>query len=345
MRIGWAWVLATTSRLLELLELLQSRPVVTGAEIARLLAVDRRTVRRYIAALQELGIPVEGQRGAGGGYKLRPGYRLPPLMLTGDEAVMAVIGLMAARHLGVDSADGSVAGALAKLRRVLPGELSARTEALQDTLGFTASVVPGTPVAGGSVLLLAGAIRNGRRVRAGYESSSGELSGRELSPHGVVIHSGRWYLTAYDHSRGARRTFRVDRMRHLTVTELAAREAPADFDPVAEVSRSLARIPWRWQVEVLVQAPVAQVAQRLPSTLAELTAAGDDTVLRMRVDSLDWMATLLAGLECGFTIRQPPELRRSVQALAARLAASANSASNSLQRNLLTVPVCLRMPK
>ena len=75
-----------TSRLLELLELLQTQPLVTGREIADRLDVDRRTVRRDVATLQQLGIPVEGERGVGGGYRLRPGYRLPPLMLSDDEA-------------------------------------------------------------------------------------------------------------------------------------------------------------------------------------------------------------------------------------------------------------------
>ena len=75
------YMASPTSRLLELLELLQTRPLTTGREIADRLGVDGRTVRRYIDVLQELGIPVEGQRGVGGGYRIRPGYRLPPLML------------------------------------------------------------------------------------------------------------------------------------------------------------------------------------------------------------------------------------------------------------------------
>src|SRR5882672_5583532 len=108
-------MLAPTSRLLELLELLQTRPLLTGTEIADRLAVDRRTVRRYIAALQELGIPVEGQRGVGGGYRVRPGYRLPPLMLNDDEAVAVVLGLIGTA--------GSVDGALTKILRVLPAPL------------------------------------------------------------------------------------------------------------------------------------------------------------------------------------------------------------------------------
>src|SRR5438874_11233255 len=118
------------ARLLELLELLQTKPLTTGREIADRLAIDGRTVRRYIAALQELGIPVEGERGVGGGYRVRPGYRLPPLMLDDDEAVVVVLGLVAARRLGLDGTSESVDGALAKIHRVLPDTLRRRVEAL-----------------------------------------------------------------------------------------------------------------------------------------------------------------------------------------------------------------------
>ena len=120
-----------TARLLELLELLQARPLTTGREIAEQLEIDSRTVRRYIAALQALEIPVEGQRGVGGGYRVRPGYRLPPLMLSDDEAVVVVLGLIAARRQGLDSDSGSVDGALAKIHRVLPDPLRRRVEALE----------------------------------------------------------------------------------------------------------------------------------------------------------------------------------------------------------------------
>src|SRR6478735_6598307 len=142
-----------TARLLELLELLQARPLTTGSEIAEHLEIDRRTVRRYIAALQDMDIPVEGQRGVGGGYRVRPGYRLPPLMLSDDEAVAIVLGLIAARRQGLDSGDG----ALTKIHRVLPDLLRRRVEALETTLGFTASPRAGAPVAGDTVLLLADA--------------------------------------------------------------------------------------------------------------------------------------------------------------------------------------------
>src|SRR5256886_15907611 len=99
------------ARLLELLELLQTQPLTTGREIADRLEIDRRTVRRYIATLQELGIPVEGERGVGGGYRPQPGFPLPPLMLADDEAAAVVLRLVAARRLrlGTDGAGGRLA--------------------------------------------------------------------------------------------------------------------------------------------------------------------------------------------------------------------------------------------
>jgi predicted DNA-binding transcriptional regulator YafY len=316
-------VLAPTSRLLELLELLQTQPLTTGREIADRLEIDRRTVRRYVAALQELGIPVEGERGVGGGYRLRPGYRLPPLMLDDDEATVVVLGLVMARRLGLDSGAASVEGALAKIPRVLPDTLRRRVEALEATLGFTTPETEGAPVTGDAILRLAEAIRRRLRVRTRYRSYEGEVTQRELSPLGLVVHAGRWYLAAHDHGRRDLRTFRVDRMRRLTVTNVAAVAAPEDFEPVTHVSRSLARVPWPWEVEVVLELTADEACRRLPSTLAELVAVDGGTLLRMRVSSLDWMASVLAGLGCGFAIRRPEELRASVRALAERLAESA----------------------
>ena len=311
-----------TARLLELLELLQARPLTTGGEIADQLEIDRRTVRRYVAALQELGIPVEGQRGVGGGYRVRPGYRLPPLMLSDDEAVVVVLGLIAARRQGLDSDSGSVDGALTKIHRVLPDPLRRRVEALETALGFTASPRSGAPVTGDTVLLLADAVRRGRRVRTAYRSYAGERTRRELSPYGLVVHAGRWYLAAHDHLREDLRTFRVDRMRSPRLLDAPALAAPEGFDAVEHVSRSLARVPWGHEVEVLLDLPVDRAARRLPPTIAELVEADGGTLLRMRVDSLDWMAGTLASLGCSFEIRSPEELRTSVRTLADRLASS-----------------------
>jgi predicted DNA-binding transcriptional regulator YafY len=312
---------APASRLFQLLELLQARPLTTGREIADELAVDRRTVRRYVSTLQELGIPIEGERGVGGGYRIRPGFRLPPLMLEDDEAAAVAFGLLAAGKLGL-GAEG-VEGALAKIRRVLPETVRSRVDALESTLDFSTTGDADEPVAGGEALLLADAIRRRRRIDVRYRTFAGDESRRELSPHGLVVHSGRWYLAAHDHGREDLRTFRVDRIDDARLTEARAEAPPDGFDPVAHVRTSLARVPWPWEVEVLLDLPPEDARRRLPATLAELEPEGDGTLIRMRVSSLDWTAGVLAGLGCAFTIRRPDELRGSLATLADRLTAAA----------------------
>jgi predicted DNA-binding transcriptional regulator YafY len=312
-------VSSPTSRLLELLDVLQSRPLVTGREIADRLGIDRRTVRRDVAALQRLGIPVEGERGVGGGYRLRPGYRLPPLMLSEDEATAVVLGLTAAGRLGLGDRDGTD-GALLKIHRVLPDALRSRIEALEAALTFTAPAIDGEPPAGETALLLAEAIRRRRRVEIAYRSFAGEASKRELSPYGLVVHAGRWYLAAHDHGRAALRTFRVDRIRRAKIGDDEATHAPDGFDALEHVSRSLAQVPWPWEVEVLVELPVYEARRRIPGTLAELAEEEGGTLLRMRVTSLDWAASRLAGLGCALRVRKPEELRARVRALGQQLA-------------------------
>jgi len=194
---------------------------------------------------------------------------------------------------------------------------------LEATLDFTTRATRNAPVTGNTVLVLADAIRRRRRIRVTYRAFSGEETRRELSSHGLVVHSGRWYLAAHDHLRDDLRTFRVDRMLRVRVTNETADERPEGFDAVTYVRTSLARVPWGWEVEVVLELPVDEALRRVPATLAELEDEDGATVLRMRADSLDWAARILAGLGCGFTIRGPEELRASVRALGERLASSA----------------------
>jgi predicted DNA-binding transcriptional regulator YafY len=234
-------------------------------------------------------------------------------MLTAPEATAVALGLLAARRDGLD-ADG----ALAKIRRVLPERVRLRVEALEQTLSFTATGHEPMPPNGETLLLLADAALRGRRVHTVYVASDGARSERELSPYGVVSHRGRWYVASYDHGRREPRALRADRFR-LVELRGAGRPPPTDFDAVAFVSRTLARVPWTHEVEVQLHAPPEAVAERFPATLAELEPSGEDTLLRMRAESLDWVAGLLAGAGCSFEIRRPEELRTSVHALAERL--------------------------
>jgi predicted DNA-binding transcriptional regulator YafY len=307
--------MAKAERVLALLEALQDRPSASGPELAARLGVDVRTLRRDVASLRALGIPVDGERGRGGSYRLRPGYRMPPLMFTTKEAATVALGLMAARRLGLE-ADG----ALAKVRRALPDRVRLPVESLEHTLGFTGSVEAAPPDAE-TLLALADASRRGRRVRVRYTDSAGTVSQRELSPYGLVAHAGRWYVPARDHAREQLRALRADRVAAVRVGA-AGEPAPEGFDAVAFVSRTLARVPWAHEVEVLLYTDMAAAVRRFPATLAELSPERGGTLLRLRAESLDWAAGLLAGAGCPFEVRRPDELRASLAALAARLTAA-----------------------
>src|SRR5258708_20895060 len=110
-------------RVLTVLENLQAREHVSGAELAKRLEVNARTVQRYIARLQDLCIPVESTRGVGGAYRLKPGFRLPPMMFTDEEAFALTIGLRALRLLALAAFAPATEGAPAKPARGLPDSL------------------------------------------------------------------------------------------------------------------------------------------------------------------------------------------------------------------------------
>ncbi|MFC7549833.1 helix-turn-helix transcriptional regulator [Plantactinospora sp. GCM10030261] len=317
-------------RVLGLLELLQAHPRLGGAELARRLGVDERTVRRYATTLAELGIPVVAQRGRYGGYRLRPGYKLPPLMLTDDEAVAVTLGLVAAERFGLGTGAPATTTALAKIQRVLPASLADRLTGLRQSLGFLRD--PPREVAGThstTLLVLGSAVRDRRRVSIDYRSWRGEQSSRELDPYGLVFHAGRWYVTGHDHRRGDLRTFRLDRIADVR-TGAATFPAPVDFDPVAHVTRSLAEVPYAYEVEVLLETELARARRRLPADLVELTETPDGILLRGRAERLDGMATMLAGLGWPFTVVRPDELRVAVAEHAARLAAWSGRTSGTV---------------
>ncbi|GLW06514.1 transcriptional regulator [Microtetraspora sp. NBRC 13810] len=311
------------TRVLALLELLQARPGLTGPELAARLEVDERTVRRYAVRLAELGVPVEAERGRYGGYRLLPGYRLPPLMFGDDEAAAVVLGLMAGRRTGLAVGEAATESALAKLQRVLPVALRERVLALAETVEVTSGGTGGRAAPRAGMLLpLAEAARRRRRVRLGYRSFGGAAGERDLDPYGLVLHSGRWYVTGHDHRRGEVRTFRVDRVVSVEVGEEEF-AVPGEFDPVAQVLAGLSAVPYAHRVEVVLHTEAERARRRIPPSVGELTETEGGVLLRMRADRLDGMAQLLAGLGWPFTVLEPAELRAEVRALAARLLESA----------------------
>src|SRR5260370_11729740 len=120
----------STNRVMTVGELMQSRPSITGPELAERLEMDVRTVRRYITHLQDVGIPVEANIGRHGGYRLRPGFKLPPLIFTEEEATAIMLGLLASEWLSIGQSPTAIQGALAKVSRVLPLPARERLQAV-----------------------------------------------------------------------------------------------------------------------------------------------------------------------------------------------------------------------
>lgn len=325
-----------TARVLSLLELLQSGGTRTVAELAERLDVDERTVRRYVQHLLDLDVPVESVRGRYGGYRLRPGHRLPPLMLTDDEALAVVLGLLAGRRTGLLTSTGTASEtATAKIRRVLPERLSRKLDAVLESLVFTAP--PDEPTAADSadsavLLSVADAVRHRRPISFRYVAGDDRRSDRTLHPYGLVVHSGRWYVTGTDPEIGEDRTFRLDRMADAR-TLTGSFEPPAGLDPAQRVLTGLATAPYRHEVTLRIQATAEQIRTRLPAGVAAVeepppgTSAPADSEpwlrVRLRVERLDWVPAVLASLDRPFVVERPEELRDLVLALADRLTTSA----------------------
>jgi predicted DNA-binding transcriptional regulator YafY len=303
-----------TTRVLTVLELLQSHQRLSGPELAERLEVDARTVRRYITMLQDLGIPVETERGRYGYYRLRPGFKLPPLMFNDDEAFALTIGLIAARKLDLAVAAPAVEGALAKIERVLPVNLLEQVRAVQQTLvlNFNASSVAPTSKI---VIMLSVARLQTRQVSIRYQGWKSEVTERILDPYGIVCREGFWYVVGYCHLRTELRTFRLDRILHVEILDEIF-QPPLDFDCAAFAARALASMPVGYLIEVLLDTTLENVQHWIPSDLAILEQVQDGVTFRCYAGNLDWIAHLLLGLRCPLVIRQPAELCDAMRRLA-----------------------------
>ncbi|GHB18073.1 helix-turn-helix transcriptional regulator [Streptomyces chryseus] len=302
----------TPARLLHLLSLLQTPREWPGSELAERLRVSRRTVRRDIDRLRELGYPVQATMGADGGYRLVAGKAMPPLVLDDEEAVAIAVGLRAGAGHAVEGIEEASVRALAKLEQVLPSRLRRQVSTLQAatiplTSGDGATIDPHT------LTVMAGAATGQERLRFCYRSGDGSESKRLVEPHRLVSTGRRWYLVAYDLDRDAWRTFRVDRVSEPFAT--GARFAPRGLPSgnAAEfIRRSLNRFQERYRVVATFDAPAAFVAARLPSSLgAPEPVTDDDGRCRLDVtctDSMEWLGIRLALVDCEFTVSEPPEL-------------------------------------
>ena len=301
-------------RVLTVLEILQAREHVSGAELAERLEVDIRTVQRYIVRLQDLSIPVESVRGVGGFYRLRPGFRLPPLMFTDEEAFALSLGLRALRQLGLSAFAPATEGASAKLGRVLPEALRESIQTVEDVI----AVEPGPWVISTSadcLIRAASAIRMCRRVRFAYRSHSGADSQREVEPYGVIHTDGRWYLIGQCLSREALRTFRLDRVAELEVGAQTF-ERPANFDVRSYLQQQMPFVQSEYQIDVWIDMPKEEAARTFAPWRVVIEEDQGGTRVRCGRDQLQMFAAMLLSVGRRIVVHEPAELKETFRELA-----------------------------
>jgi predicted DNA-binding transcriptional regulator YafY len=313
-------------RVLTVLEILQAREHVSGAELAARLEVNPRTVQRYIARLQDLCIPVESTRGVGGAYRLKPGFRLPPMMFTDEEAFALTLGLRALRYLGLSAFAPATEGAAAKLGRVLPDSLRDSANSVEEVV----AVEPGPWVISTEaepLIRLCTAIRTRHAVAFHYESHDRKSSHRDVEPYGIVHMDGRWYMLGRCLLREALRTFRLDRVSEVEVSDQTF-ERPPGFDAKACLQRSMPFVEAGFSVEVWLDLPLDKMRSRFAWHRVMMEDEHGGTTLRCSRANLEPLAAMLLTLGCSIVVRQPPELRDTFDRLANRAAQAAAGARN-----------------
>ncbi len=309
----------TARRLLELLSLLQARRDWPGNELADRLEVSGRTIRRDVERLRQLGYPVDSLTGPAGGYQLRAGSAMPPLLLDDDEAIAIAVGLRTAAGASVTGIEETAVRALVKLEQVLPAHLRRRVGALSSAT-FT------LPVAGPTVdpqhlSVIAAACRDSECVRFAYRTRDGTDSHREVEPHSLVNHGRRWYLVAWDHRREDWRTFRIDRL--AKPGSIGVRFTPRKLptkDAAAYVKQSIASAPSRFEAVVTLHASAAEITSRVPAYWGAVEPIDMNTCqYKTGDDDLRWLALRIAMLGVDFDVHEPPELIEHLRALTSRL--------------------------
>jgi predicted DNA-binding transcriptional regulator YafY len=313
----------TTSRVLQLLGLLQSRRVWSGEELAERLGVTGRSVRRDVERLRDLGYPVHASKGHGGGYQLGAGAALPPLLLDPEEAVAMAVCLRLAAGGSVAGVGESALRALSKLDQVMPARLRSQVSAVHDATVTLAPNQSDASVEPDVLMTLARACRDREHVAAGYTDIRGNSTQRRLEPYQLVTTGRRWYLMAYDRDRADWRTLRLDRMSE--VRALGSTFTPRDAPDAADyVQRAISASPYRYVARVRYRAPQDVVARMFSPTAATVEADGPDAcIVTAGADDPERMVVYFATVGHDFEVLEPPELATADRAMAERLSRSA----------------------
>ena len=310
--------------MLRLLSLLQSHRYWPGPELSDRLEVSPRTLRRDVDRLRELGYTVDAVRGAAGGYQLRAGGSLPPLLLEDDEAVAVAVGLRTAATSAVAGADDRSVQALAKVLALMPPRLRRQMDAVSSQTE-TPGPWEGAPTVDATVLTtLAQACRDDELVEFDYTAREAETTHRRVEPFRLVSLGRRWYLVSYDRDRQDWRSFRLDRIASPRPTgqKFRPRDLPA-ADALTYVQQGIRRMPQQYAVRVRV-AVAAEVLDREVGRWGTVTPDDEGCVLEMNVDSLDWPVMVLASSGADFVVESPPELAARVAEVGERFSRAAS---------------------
>lgn len=318
-------VTTTTSRLLNLLSLLQTRRDWPGSVLAERLDISHRTVRRDIDRLREMGYNIHATMGPEGGYRLDAGSELPPLLFDDDQVIALAVALQAATLTGAGIEEAAVR-ALTTVRQVMPSRLRHKL----DTLEFTAipSGAARDHVSPDALVALSTATRAHEVVRFDYASNP--IAPRKVEPHHLVTSQGRWYLVAWDLDRADWRIFRADRIALRTPNgpRFVPREVPGG-DVTSYVSArfkgSEQSNRWPCTGKVIVHRDASDVQPFAGDGIVEDLGPGR---CGLEAGSWSWVA-LAAGLnrfDADIEVVGPPELAEAFGQLAARNAATAEFA-------------------
>ncbi|MEU1176311.1 WYL domain-containing protein [Streptomyces sp. NPDC005820] len=318
------------ARLIKMVLLLQSRPAMTGAELARELEVSERTVTRDAQALSEAGVPVYAERGRAGGYRLVGGYRTGLTGLARSEAeALFLSGVPGAlREMGLEDA---ASAARLKVSAALLPSLRDAPKAAAQRFHLDAPAWFREPETPGALAVVADAVWDDRRVRARYRRGESEVE-RDLEPYGLVLKAGVWYLCARvgGSGCGAFRTYRIDRF--VGIEDLKDRfTRDEDFDLPGfwgEQAERFARSILRAEVVVrLSEAGVRALPHAVDPVAARdaLAAAGEPdargrVTVTLRVESENVAHGQLTSLGAEVEVVSPESLRRRFTEDAGRLA-------------------------
>jgi len=314
----------TSARMLRLLSLLQTHRYWPGGDLAERLEVSPRTLRRDVDRLRELGYVVDAVRGVAGGYQLRAGGQLPPLLLEDEEAVAIAVGLQQSAAGGTPGMEETAVQALSKVIALMPPRLRRQMDALR-------SQTERLPWSGGPALdpallsTLAQACRDCEPIHFTYTARDSEPTDRWVEPHRMVSMGRRWYLVAYDRDRQDWRSFRVDRISDPRTSgqTFRRRELPA-ADALSFVQAGIRRMPQRYAVRAVLDADPQEVAA-VAGRWAAVSGEPGRAVLEMNVDTLEWPMFMLANIDADFVVESPPDLVEAVARAGDRFRRSARA--------------------